>query len=225
MTLLDTLTARRVELDAQHQRDTEENKREAAARQEQIDLVYRSRLGEIDIMLKAVGAQSDDVSVPPAGASGDTASGPVQRATAKSASPNLPAGAGRKPGGASKPPAPPTDAPGAGAKRAGTKAVSGSGQRRSRVASSLGDLVPRQVFEIMRKDGYIGASELQQMYGVKRLGPVLSAWKRTARTLGADLGDLIIRARLDGTDTRIYRITAAGIEVLAPGSEALTNRR
>ena len=88
----------------------------------------------------------------------------------------------------------------------------------------MGELVPRPVFEIMHRDGHILASELQQMYGVKRLGPVLSAWKRTARTLGADLEELVVKARLDGTDARIYRITEAGRERLSPGSELLANR-
>ena len=77
----------------------------------------------------------------------------------------------------------------------------------------------------MVKQGYIVASELQRMYGVKRLGPVLSAWKRTARTFGANLEDLVVRDTLKNSGTKVYRITAAGIDALSPGSDAPMNRR
>ena len=222
VSLLDTLTRRRAELDAQHQRDTDENTREAAARQAKIDLAYRSRLAEIDLMLEAVGSlpEPSGAPAPPGSSEAPAAPGaPAARASSGPAPQPAPGAGGRsrRTSTGSRPSPRRSVATKEGARKAG----SGAGKPASRVASSLGELVPRQVFDIMRKQGYIASSELQSMYGVKRVGPVLSAWRRTARTLGADLSELILKGSIDGTDTRVYRITEVGREALAPGSDLL----
>ena len=67
--------------------------------------------------------------------------------------------------------------------------------------------------------GHIPASELQVLCGVKRLGPIISGWKRTARTLGVELHTLLQRGLDQETGAPVYRITAAGIDALAPGGD------
>ena len=197
MDIREELNRRRAEVEAEHR-----------AVMEKLELQYEARIGEIDRLLALVspgggrGAASAARAVPARQRRAPSSGGRARRTPA--AAPD-PTGAGT--GGAAPP-----------ASDAGERAPTGK-PRASRSAASLSALIDKRIVSVLVKEGYMPASEIQKISGAKRLGPVISAWKRSARTLGFDLDTLLKRDIDDQTGEVIYRITAEGIDSLQPGAD------
>ena len=71
--------------------------------------------------------------------------------------------------------------------------------------------------DVLVDQGFISAARIVEINGNGLLGPVVSAWTRTAARLGADLGALLEKDVDERTGEQIYRITELGLESLQPG--------
>ena len=197
MDIREELNRRRAEIEAEH-----------SAAVERLELQYEARVGEIDRLLELVSPGSGRAPASTARSRpAQQRRAPSSRGRARStpAAASGPADAGR--GGA----APPASA-------AGEPRPTGK-PRASRSAASLSTLIDKRIVSVLVKQGYMPAAEIQEISGAKRLGPVISAWKRSARTLGFDLDTLLKRDTDEQTGEVIYRITAEGVDSLQPGAD------
>ena len=197
MDIHEELNRRRAEIEAEHR-----------AAVERLELQYEARVGEIDRLLELVshgtgrGPASAGRSRP---ARQRRAPSSRERAPSRPAAASDPADAGK--GGAAPP-----------ASDAGEPPATGE-PRASRSAASLSTLIDKRIVSVLVKQGYMPASEIQEISGAKRLGPVISGWKRSARTRGFDLDTLLTRDTDEQTGEVIYRITAEGVDSLQPGAD------
>ena len=195
MNIHEELNRRRDEIEAEHR-----------AAMEKLELQYEARVGEIDRLLELVS--------PSAGSASGARSRPAQQR-------RTPSSRGRAPRASATAPNP-ADAGKGGAASPAAEAATPAPTRRpraSRSAASLSALIDKRIVAVLVKQGYMPGSEIQEMCGAKRLGPVISAWKRSARTLGSDL-DTLLKREIDGqTGKVIYRITPEGIDSLQPGAD------
>ena len=189
------LNRRRDEIEAEHR-----------AAMEKLELQYEARVGEIDRLLELVS--------PGAGSAPGGRSRPAQQHGAPSSR-----GRARRPSATAPNPA---DSGKGGAASPAAEAATPAPTRRpraSRSAASLSTLIDKRIVAVLVKQGSMPGSEIQEMSGAKRLGPVISAWKRSARTLGFDLDTLLKRDIDEQTGEVIYRITPEGIDSLQPGAD------
>ena len=197
MDIREELNRRRAEVEAEH-----------LAAVERLELQYEARIGEIDRLLALVS--------------------PTGGRSAASAARSRPARQRRAPssGGRARPTAPAAPDPAGVGKGGAAPSASDPGERAPtekprarRSAASLSTLIDKRIVSVLVSKGYMPASEIQEISGAKRFGPVISGWKRSARTLGFDLDTLLTRDTDDQTGEVIYRITAEGIDSLQPGAD------
>ena len=197
MDIREELNRRRAEVEVEHR-----------AAVEKLELQYEAKIGELDRLLALVSPGGGSASASAAHsrpARQRRAPSSRGRARRTPAAARDPSDAGK--GGA----APPASA-------AAEPAPTGK-PRASRSAASLSALIDKRIISVMVKQGYMPGSEIQEIAGAKRLGPVISAWKRSARTLGFDLDTFLKRDTGEQTGEVIYRITAEGIDSLQPGAD------
>ena len=92
-------------------------------------------------------------------------------------------------------------------------------RRPRRPVNSISALIDGRIVSVLLRDGFIPSSQILEILGAARLGPIMSAWHRSARSIGYSLGMLIFREPGVGGAEAVYRITQEGREVLPPGAK------